>query len=107
MGFILNEASDEDDDFNNFSDESKKEEYSEGESDLFIDEEMSDREQNLSFYRSLENNAEQVTFFNQETVIDPNDFDGEYFGDDNQPELFDPCLKMLNLIHLKMTKIYL
>ena len=44
MGFILNEASDEDDDFNNFSDESKKEEYSEGESDLFIDEEMSDRE---------------------------------------------------------------
>ena len=89
MDFIFNEASDEDD-FNNFSDESNEEEYSEDESDLFIDEEMSDREQNLSFYRGLENNAERVTFFNQETVVDPNDFDGEYFGDDNQPELFDP-----------------
>ena len=90
MDFILNEASNEDDDFNNFSDESNEEEYSEDKPDHFIDEETLDGEQNPSFYKSLENNAERVTFFNQEKIVNPNDFDGEYFGDDNQPELFDP-----------------
>ena len=89
MDFILNEASVEDDDFNNFSDELSEEEFSEDESDLFIDEEVSDGEQNPSFYRSLENSLE-VKFINQETNVDPNDFDGEYFADDNQPELYDP-----------------
>ena len=89
MYFILNEASVEDDDFNNFSDELSEEEFSEDESDLFIDEEVSDGEQNPSFYRSLENSLE-VKFINQETNVDPNDFDGEYFADDNQPELYDP-----------------
>ena len=90
MYFILNEASVEDDDFNNFSDELSEEEFSEDESDLFIDEEVSDGEQNPSFYRSLENSLERVKFINQETNVDPNDFDGEYFADDNQPELYDP-----------------
>ena len=90
MDFILNEASVEDDDFNNFSDELSEEEFSEDESDLFIDEEVSDGEQNPSFYRSLENSLERVKFINQETNVDPNDFDGEYFADDNQPELYDP-----------------
>ena len=90
MDFILNEASVEDDDFNNFSDELSKEEFSEDESDLFIDEEVSGGEQNPSFYRSLENSLERVKFINQETNVDPNDFDGEYFADDNQPELYDP-----------------
>ena len=89
MDFILNEASVEDAEFNNFSDESD-EEYSEDESELFIDEKLSDSEQDRSFYRSHDNNAERATFFNQEKIADPNDFDGEYFGDDNQPELFDP-----------------
>ena len=90
MDFILNEASVVDDDFNNFSDELSEEEFSEDESDLFIDEEVSDGEQNPSFYRSLENSLERVKFINQETNVDPNDFDGEYFADDNQPELYDP-----------------
>ena len=90
MDFILNEASVEDDDFNNFSDELSEEEFSEDESDLFIDEEVSDGEQNPSFYRSLENSLERVKFINQETNVGPNDFDGEYFADDNQPELYDP-----------------
>ena len=90
MDFILNEASVVDDDFNNFSDELSEEEFSEGESDLFIDEEVSDGEQNPSFYRSLENSLERVKFINQETNVDPSDFDGEYFADDNQPELYDP-----------------
>ena len=43
MDFILNEASVEDAEFNNFSDESD-EEYSEDESELFIDEKLSDSE---------------------------------------------------------------
>ena len=90
MDFILNEASVEDDDFNNFSDELSEEEFSEDESDLFIDEEVSDGEQNPSFYRSLENSLERVKFINQETNVGPNDFDGEYFADDNQPELYNP-----------------
>ena len=89
MDFILNEASVEDAEFNNISDESD-EEYSEDESELFMDEKLSDSEQDRSFYRSHDNNAERATFFNQEKIADPNDFDGEYFGDDNQPELFDP-----------------
>ena len=89
MDFILNEASVEDAEFNDFSDESD-EEYSEDESELFIDEKLSDSEQDRSFYRSHDNNAERATLFNQEKIADPNDFDGEYFGGDNQPELFDP-----------------
>ena len=104
----MNEASDEDDDFNNFSDESNEKEYSEDGSDLFIDEEMSDREQNLSFYRSLENNAERVTFFNQKQLLTQTILmESILVMIINQNFLIQKMLKMLNLIHLKMTKIYL
>ena len=102
MDFILTDAIEEDNYKIVFSDESERE-YSEEEEQLgsfiennedkmFVCNKSSDedREQDASFYRSLNNKKEFVKFQNQtrnvEEVVEKEDF----FGEDDMPELFDP-----------------
>ena len=102
MDFILNEATEEGDNFKLvFSDESEGE-YSE-EEESFVEDEMficksleDDGElQEPSFYRSVDNLARSVKFANQitnpEEVVDESE--DEYFGEDDMPELFDPEIR--------------
>ena len=62
MDFILNEAFE--DEFIEFSDSTTEEEYSEDESDSFVENDVEDGEQEPSFYRSIDNKNERVKFFN-------------------------------------------
>ena len=95
MDFILNEAFE--DEFTEFSDKTTEEEYSENESDSFIennDDKMfvcdQGGEQEWSFYKGIDNKNERVKFVNQNLAANPEKFDKDYFEDDEQPELFNP-----------------
>ena len=105
MDFILNEATEEQEDSFKlvFSDDSE-EEYSEkeeqldsyvenNEDEMFLCDASSDEdgEQCSSFYRSVNNKEERVKFPNQtrnlKEVVE--EFEDDYFREDDMPELFD------------------
>ena len=88
MDFILNEAFE--DEFIEFSDSTTEEENSEDESDSFVENDVEDGEQEPSFYRSIDNKNERVKFFIQKFETDSEKIDEDYYGDDDQPELFNP-----------------
>ena len=96
MDFILNEAVEEEDNFKLVFSDDSEEEYSEEqlEDEMFVDNASSDEEgeQEVSFYRSLNNKEERVKFSNQtrnpEEIVQESE--DEYFGEDNMTELFDP-----------------
>ena len=99
MDFILNESVQEEDEFllsfsdNSDGDLSDEEEYTATDEefidDSFIEE---DDQQDASFYRNLDNRDEYMKFYNQTKnpieVVSKEHTDN--FGDDNQPELYDP-----------------
>ena len=106
MDFILNEAIEEQkDNFKLVFSDDSEEEYSEeeeqldsyaenSEDEMFVCDASSDKdgEQGPSFYRSLNNKEERVKFPNQtrnpKEVVE--EFEDDYFGADDMPELFDP-----------------
>ena len=92
MDFILDEAIEEDDDFKLVFPGDSEEEFSEEEQELnFIDGDEGEEQQEASCYRSVDNN-ERVKFSNQTRNPDKvvNELKGEYYGEDDMPELFDP-----------------
>ena len=106
MDFILNEAVEEEKDYKlAFSDEqsSSDEEFFNDDEERydestiadveFIDDSITEKEQeDESFYRNLNNREEYVNFSKQ--IRNPievvNEEEPDYFGEDDMPELFDP-----------------
>ena len=99
MDFILNESVQEEDEFllsfsdNSDGDLSDEEEYTATDEE-FIDDSIiiEDNQQDASFYRNLDNTDEYMKLSNQTKnpieVVSKEHTDN--FGDDNQPELYDP-----------------
>ena len=94
MDFILNEATEKDNEFKLvFSDDSEGElfeEEDEGEELNFIGDNIEEESQDVSFYRRVDN--QPLKFLNQKINFNEiiQDSHQEYFGEDDLPELFDP-----------------
>ena len=94
MDFILNEATEEDNEFKLvFSDDSEGElfeEEDEGEELNFIDDVVEEEPQDESFCRKVDN--QPLKFLNQTRNFNEiiRESHQEYFGEDDLPELFDP-----------------
>ena len=94
MDFILNEATEEDNEFKLvFSDDSEGELFEEedaGEELNFIDDVVEEEPQDESFYKKVDN--QPLKFLNQTRNFNEviQDSHQEYFGEDDLPELFDP-----------------
>ena len=92
MDFILNEVTEEDNEFKLvFSDDSEGELFEEDEEELdFVDDNAEEEQQDQSFYRKVD--SQPLKFLNQTRNFNEiiQSSHQEYFGEDDLPELFDP-----------------
>ena len=92
MDFILNEVTEEDNEFKLvFPDDSEGELFEEDEEELdFVDDDAEEEQQDQSFYRKVD--SQPLKFLNQTRNFNEiiQSSHQEYFGEDDLPELFDP-----------------
>ena len=92
MDFILNEVTEEDNEFKLvFPDDSEEELFEEDEEELdFVDDDAEEEQQDQSFYRKVD--SQPLKFLNQTRNFNEiiQSSHQEYFGEDDLPELFDP-----------------
>ena len=99
MGFILNEAIEEDNEFKLVFSDDSEEEFSEEEQELnFIDDDEGEVQEEASFYRSVDNN-EHVKFSiqtrNPDEIVD--ELENEYYGEDDMLNLIRSIIILTNL----------